>query len=210
MAGPARGGVTEGVPFAGPGPPRAWGDRDRAGGARAGSAACENAPMPLDATLPRLCLVIAALLSAACSRKPSDEEQIRSLFTETARAAEERRVGDVMRGVSDRFEGQGLDKQGVKQLVAFHVLRGSWVALALGGEKLSVAGDAASAAVDVVMIRSGKGRVLAELLPEQATVHRFTFRLEREADGWKVTSATWRPVPLEEAAAGPDDPPPPR
>ncbi len=144
-----------------------------------------------------------AVLLPACSRKPTDEAQIRSLFVEAAHSAEERRVNDVMRDVSDSFEGQGLDRRGVKQVVALHVLRGSWNAVTISGDRIAVHGDGADAVVDVVMLRSGKGRAIAELLPEQATVHRFWLKLKREPDGWKVTSATWRPISLGDAVAGP-------
>jgi hypothetical protein len=143
------------------------------------------------------------VLLPACSRKQSDEEQIRTLVTSAVHAAEEKRVGDVMDVVSERFAGEGLDKRGVKQLVAFHVLRESWVALTVSGDQVAVQGDAATATVDVVMIRSGPGRKLAELLPHQASVHRFDLKLNREDGDWKVTSAAWRPISLEAAVDGP-------
>lgn len=155
----------------------------------------------MSATL--LVAIAAAASLTACARKQTDEEQIRAVFVEAAHAAEEKRVNDVMRAVSDRFEGEGLDRHGVKQLVAFHLLRGAWVAISLGGYDIQVHGDTADAVVDVVMVRSGKGRALSELLPENATVHRFTTRVERTKDGWKVASAAWRPVAIEDAVAGP-------
>lgn len=34
-------------------------------------------------------------------------------------------------------------------------------------------------------------------------VHGLSERLEKEADGWRVTTAAWRAIPLEEALAGP-------
>jgi hypothetical protein len=137
---------------------------------------------------------------------PSDEEQIRALLADAARAAEEQRVGDAVRDVSERFEGEGLDRRGVKQLVAAHVLRGTWVSVTIAGAAIAPVGDAARAAVDVVLSRSGKGTPLTELLPAQASVHRFQLRLERERGAWKVVRAAWRPITIEEAAAGPEVP----
>jgi hypothetical protein len=166
-------------------------------------------PLSVSTPPPWLALTAAAvILLPACSRKPTDEAQIRAVFADAVHAAEEKQVGEVMRGVSERFQGDGLDKRGVRQLVTFHVLRGSWVALTISGEQVSVHGDAADAVVDLVMVRSGKGRALAELLPQQATVHRFTMTLEREDDDWRVTNASWRPISLEQAAAGPAPAPP--
>lgn len=155
------------------------------------------------AILTAVLFAAAAILLSACSRKPSDEEQIRTLFTDAAQAAEEKRVSDVVRAIADDFAGEGLDRRGVKQLVAFHLLRGSWVGVTVSGDAIAVDGDSARAVVDVVMVRSGKGKALTEVLPEQATVHRFSVKLKREADGWRVTSAGWRPISLEDAIAGP-------
>src|SRR5512137_1463088 len=60
---------------------------------------------------------------------PSDEDRIRDQVYEVARAAEEKRVSDVMGVVSERFHGQELDRDGLRRLVAFHALRGSWNAV---------------------------------------------------------------------------------
>jgi hypothetical protein len=134
---------------------------------------------------------------------PSDEQQLRAIVTGAARAAEEKRIDDVVEAVSERFEGHGLDRRGVQRLVAAHVLRGTWVAVTITGDRIEVRGDAARARVDVLLSRSGKGTPLANVLPEQATLHRFDLRFARVDGRWRVVAATWRPIPLEEAAAGP-------
>ena len=153
-----------------------------------------------------LAVAAAAVLLAACSRNQPDEAQIRSLISDAVRAAEEKQVDRVVRGVSETFRSGDVDRRGVKQLVAYHVLRGSWVALTVSGDHVVVDGDSASAVVDLVMVRGGAGRTLPELLPEQASVYRFTLKLARESEGWKVTTAAWRPISLDKAAAGPRPP----
>jgi uncharacterized protein YneF (UPF0154 family) len=160
----------------------------------------------------RLVLALVALLAVAggayiasrlLAEPPSDEERIRTLFAEAARAAEERRIGDAVEGVSERFSGQGLDKRGVKQLVALEVLRGAWVSVTVAGAEVQVEGDAASATVDLVLARSGAGKAIVDLLPGEASAHRIDCRLEREEGTWRIVSAAWRPIGLAEAAAGP-------
>ncbi|BDG04920.1 hypothetical protein [Anaeromyxobacter oryzae] len=138
---------------------------------------------------------------------PRDEDRIRALLDSAARAAEERRPAEVVIALSERFRGQGLDRQGVKQLVAWQVLRGEWVAVSIAGAAVAVEGDAARANVDAILSRAaGKGKTLAGLLPGEATAHRFACRLEREDGEWRVVSAEWRPISLAEAIAGPPDP----
>jgi len=134
---------------------------------------------------------------------PGDEERIAALFLDAARAVEEKRVGDAVEAVSERYRGEGLDRRGVKQLVAAQVLRGEWVSVTVAGTRVRLDGDAAEAVVDVVLARSGKGARLADLLPEQASASRLTCRLEREAGEWRIVSAARRPVSLAEALAGP-------
>jgi len=156
----------------------------------------------------------AALATLAALRSgrppPTDEELVRALFDDAARAAGEKRVGDAVLGVSERFRGGGLDRRGVKQLVAFHVLRGEWVSVSIAGARVAVEGGSARANVDAVLARgSGKGKALAALLPGEASAHRFACRLEREEEGWRIVEAEWTPVGLSDALAGPPEPAPP-
>jgi len=151
----------------------------------------------------------ALLVFRPWAEPPSDEALVRALFVDAAKAAEERRVSDAVAGVSERFTGGGLDRDGAKRLVAFHVLRGEWVSVTVSGAEVAVEGDRARATVDAVLARGGaKGKPLAALLPGEASAHRFAFRLEREAKGWRVVGAEWRAIDLAEALAGPPAPPP--
>ncbi len=152
--------------------------------------------------------IAAALVATRLGREPpSDEARIRALLDDAARAAEEKRVSDAVEGVSERFHGEGLDRRGAKQLVAFQVLRGEWVSVSIAGARIAVAGDAARANVDAVLARGGaKGKPLESLLPGEASAHRFALRLEREPEGWRVVAAEWRPIGLADALAGPPEP----
>ncbi len=154
-----------------------------------------------------LLALVAVFVVRRLAREPeTDEERIQGLFARAAVAAEERRVADVVEGVSDRFAEEGLDKQGLKRFVAGMVLRGEWVSVTIAGIAVTVEGDAARANVDVVTARSGKGKALADLVPQEASAQRIACRLEREPDGWRVVRASWSAVPLDEALAGPPPP----
>jgi hypothetical protein len=114
---------------------------------------------------------------------PSDEELIRTLYDDAVRAAEERRVSDAVAGLSERFQGQGLDKRGVKQLVAAHALRGNWLVVRIAGLRIEVTGDTARAVLDLAATRAGAGKALADLMPSEGSAWRVDCRLEREAGG---------------------------
>jgi hypothetical protein len=156
-------------------------------------------------------VVLAALVAALAwwlGRTPDSEEaRVRAVFLDAARAAEEKRPADVVARVSERFRGAGLDRRGVKQLVAFEVLRGEWVSVSIAGVTVEIEGSRARANVDAVLARAaGQGKVLAELLPGEASAHRFACRLEKEDGEWSVVEASWRPIGLAEALAGPPPP----
>jgi len=149
--------------------------------------------------------VLAACAALACRAPRSDEDQIRALFEDAARAAGERRVSDVVAPLSERFRGnEGIGRHEAKQLVAAQVLRGEWTAVAISGATVEVEGESARATVDAILTRgAGKGKALADLLPGEASAHRFDCRLEREEGRWQVVAAEWRPLSLAEALAGP-------
>ncbi|HSN89701.1 MAG TPA: hypothetical protein VLS93_00600 [Anaeromyxobacteraceae bacterium] len=160
----------------------------------------------------RLAIAAAALAVAAAaalvasrllSEPASEEDRIRAAFEEAARAAGEKRVGDAVAIVSERFRGQGLDRQGVKQLVAYQALRGEWVSVSVAGVEVAVEGEAARATLDLVLARSGAGKALADLLPAEASAWRIECGLEVEEGEWRVVEASWRPVALAEALSGP-------
>jgi hypothetical protein len=144
-----------------------------------------------------------AVVRRLVARRPSDEERIKAIFLDAARAVEEKRIGDAVEGVSERFQGDGLGKREVKQLIAAQVLRGEWVSVTVAGVRVRAEGDSAEATADVVMARSGKGKSIADLLPAEATANRIESRLAREEGDWRVVSATRRPITLAEALAGP-------
>jgi hypothetical protein len=150
--------------------------------------------------------LVALAASPACRRASTDEELIRQVFARAAKAAEERRIGDVVADVSERFRAGDLDRDGARRVAAGVILRGGWLSASVSGSTVRVEGDRAAAVVDVVLAR-GTGRPsLSALVPGEASVHRFRVRLAHEAEGWKITQASWRPVELSQALAGPPQP----
>ena len=82
------------------------------------------------------------------------------------------------------------------------MLRRQWVAVRLAAVRVAVDGDRATALADAVLASGGAGKALSDLLPAEATAHRFECRLEREPDGWRIVTAAWRAIPLAEAVLG--------
>lgn len=161
---------------------------------------------PLLAALVAAAALAAGLLAwrGLAPPAPSDEEQVRALFEEAARAVGEKRAGDAVAGVSERFRAAGgWDRAELRRVIAGHILRGEWLAVTVTGVQAAVEGDRARARVALVAARSGRGAALADLLPHEGTGLLLEAGLEREGGEWRVVSGSHRQVPVAEALAGP-------
>jgi len=113
--------------------------------------------------------------------------------------------------LSDRFnslgEGERATREEVKRLLAMELLRGQWVSVTISSARVVVDGTRARAHVDAVLGRAAdRSKGLAALLPGEASAHRFRLDLEEEGDTWRVVTASWRRISLEEALSGPGAP----
>jgi hypothetical protein len=144
-------------------------------------------------------VVVLALLGGVLAWRllgpgPSDEARIRALLDRAAQAVEQRRPGDVMDGVSERFQGEGMGRRELQQFVTYNALRGSWNAVIPLATRVEVEGDRAEAGVDVALLRGAPGQGIAGRLPEAGDTWRIEAVLEREKGEWRVVSARWRPL----------------
>lgn len=146
------------------------------------------------------------------ARPRTPEERIRALLTGAAQAAERREPGEVAALLSERFRGgergEPLGRDEARRLVAMELLRGQWVSVSLTSSEVIVDGARARANVDALLSRAADRRKgLAALLPGEAAAHRFRMELHLEVDGrWRVVSADWHRISLEEALVGPGAP----
>jgi len=147
--------------------------------------------------------IVAVILVHGTSPRESDEERIRKLIVEGARAAEERRPKDAVIPISSRFSGGSLDRDGVRRLIAFESLRGSWTSVTVTGLAVTVEGDRAKAAFDVVASRGGSGQSLRDLLPAEASAWRVECELERETEEFRIVRASWHEVSLVDVLTSP-------
>jgi len=147
-------------------------------------------------------LILAALAAAVVfwlwPRGPKDpEQQIRALVAKIVQGAEARDLGPLSDAMADNFKGpQGANKQEVKQLVMYHVLRNqenvavfnpSLTVKLLGKEDAEIEG--------VFLFARTKAKSAEELQPDMvASAYTITAVLTKEGNDWKFTSATYAPA----------------
>ena len=120
------------------------------------------------------------LLTRSPARGP--EEQVRALIDQAIEDAEDGDVGDIMDVVSERYQGEGGDRAGLRQYLTGMVLGGG-VDVKVLTQQVSVEGDAAIAELDVVLVRGG----LRGAATGDAGTRTVRVELAREDGDWKFT-----------------------
>ncbi|HTE49306.1 MAG TPA: hypothetical protein VK698_00425 [Kofleriaceae bacterium] len=124
--------------------------------------------------------VLAWLLTRGPALGP--EKQIAALIDDAVEDAEDGDVGDLMDAVSAAYQGEGGDRAGLRSYLTGLVLGGG-IDVKVLSQQVAVAGDSATADLEVVVVRGGL-RGAAEGDVGARTVH---VELAREDGDWKVT-----------------------
>lgn len=142
-------------------------------------------------------LLTAGLVLALWPRHPeSPEEQIRREVVAITRAAEERKVSEVVDRVSDRFRSaDGWDKQELKGVLAAQLLRGSWVRIFTTELKISVTNSTSAEMKGKFIFGRSDAAELKDLARESVLEsYEVDATLKKESDGqWRFVSAKHHP-----------------
>ena len=145
-----------------------------------------------------LCLTTVAAVSFGCRTK-SAEDTVRERVLTMARAAEDRKLGTLMEGVSSRFHtADGLSRDELKGLLAAQLFAGRW--LRVYPMKLEVRQTSPTQVEVAGTFILGRSRAVAvkDLLRDtSAQSERVDATFEREPDGeWRAVSAAHAPSSL--------------
>ncbi|WP_224369307.1 hypothetical protein [Hyalangium versicolor] len=143
-----------------------------------------------------LALLVGGLVLALWPREePSVEEAITRKIVQMTRAAEEKDMGALMEGVSERFKsGQGWSKDQVRGILLAQVLRGQWVRIFHTGlEVTEVSPSKGDFTVRFIFARSEAQEL--EQLARESVINAWLVEgsFEKEQDGeWRVVTARHR------------------
>lgn len=142
-------------------------------------------------------LAAGAVLALWPREEPGPKEAVTREIVSMTRAAQDKRVGDIMEHVSERFRGaQGWDKQTVHGVLAGQVLRGQWVRVFTTHLELNeVTPTRVDFEVKVIFGRS-PGEKVEDLSRETVmSAYQLSGTFEKEQDGqWRVTTARHQPL----------------
>jgi hypothetical protein len=144
--------------------------------------------------------VVALLLVVCGGEDSSPDAAVRRTLAGIETAARARDLSAVVEHVSEAYaDPRGNDRQAVRQIAAFHLLRNQSVHTLT--RIRSVAFDeSGQAQVDALVAMAGTAIPDADVLATvRADLYRFDVTLREEPSGtWRVISAGWRPAALDD------------
>ncbi len=149
-----------------------------------------NAGKPRGAWLRALftaALAALALALAGCARPPP-EQALREAIAGMQAAAEARDAAAVVEPVAEDFAGPGgLDRDGLRRMLALRFLANQRVGMTLGPLAVTLHGEDRAEVAFTAATTGGSGG----LLPETGRVHQVRTGWRRDGGDWRLVSADW-------------------
>lgn len=131
-------------------------------------------------------LLLLATMLGGCAREPA-EQRLRSRIAAMEAAVEGRDADAFMDGIADNFIGdRGLDRQGLRRMLALQMLRNASISAVLGPLDISIEGDQARVRFELVLTGGAGG-----LVPERAQSLQVDTGWRDGPDDWQVVTAEW-------------------
>ena len=142
-------------------------------------------------------VILAALLIAAfsaCSPPLTVSQQVIAAIREMETRIEKGERRQFIRHVSEDFSGQNgqLNRQELQRLVIYQLNRHQRLHAQLFPISVNETDAETASAKFRALITGGPGRI-----PDQGQLYDFETLWRYESGEWKLTSANWKPVPLE-------------
>lgn len=140
-----------------------------------------------------LCILF---FSIGCSEPPTDEDVIRGVIQEMARASEAKDIKGMIRHVSEDYrDDYGNNRKALKGLFLYQVIRPEPITVFVRSVGVEVEGETALADIRVIMVRGTGVEGMDEILKAKSAGYRIDAVFGKEAGGaWRIKSAEWRDV----------------
>jgi hypothetical protein len=149
----------------------------------------------------RLALAALTLFVVTCREEDSSPEAaVRRTLAAIEAAARAKDLSEIVEHVSEAYaDDRGNDRQAVRQIAAFHLLRNQSVHTLTRIRSVSFP-DPGLADAEALVAMAGTAIPVADVLATvRADFYRFDVSLREEEPGtWRVTSARWQPAVLDD------------
>jgi hypothetical protein len=148
----------------------------------------------MNRTLISLVLIAVAITTLAC-HKETEQDKVKKVITDIQKGAEEKDVKKIISNISKTYnDPQGYNYDTIKGLVLGYFFQHPKIFAYITNLDISVENASAKAVFQALLTGGNKTGSAADLVPESLGMYAFVVSFAKEADGWKVTSATWERV----------------
>ena len=140
------------------------------------------------------------LCVVSCRKGLSDEDLIREMIDDAARAAVEKDIKGITEHVSDSYKDEyGNDRDALKGLLFVYFRQYERINVYVRDTEVAVEGDRAEASVKVVFTGGETLEDIGDVVPSSGGGYLLEIKLEREGGDWKVVRSRWTDIGFMEA-----------
>ncbi|MBN1939849.1 MAG: hypothetical protein JW843_09700 [Candidatus Aminicenantes bacterium] len=141
-----------------------------------------------------LSLAAASFLPTAC-RKPTDREQVLSLVSVLARAAEKDDTEQILELLDPAYvDFEGRSKPATGDMLEKYFSRYPAIVVNILRSEVEEMGPQEAVVAADVALSSGAAKVLRKLAQLSLSNHRFRIKLRKSGQDWLIAFAEWRPL----------------
>jgi len=139
-----------------------------------------------------------------CTKNPlTDEEVIKGIIENVARAAEKKDVQAIKKAISKSYhDGEGNDFDAINGFLLAHFFRSEKVGVTVTVSEATVEGEKAKSHTEAFLTRVEAGSGVTGYIARDADYYRFDLVWQKEEGEWKVLSASWGPMSAIQAPQG--------
>ena len=142
-----------------------------------------------------LVLLIAMTIAIPGCHKETEQDKVKKVITDIQRSAEDKDIKKIINELSKTYnDPQGFNHDTIKGLLLGYFFRYPKISAYITDLEISVENTYAKVLFQAVLTGISESGSTVSLIPESLGMYAFVVEMQKEADGWKVTSATWARV----------------
>jgi hypothetical protein len=145
-----------------------------------------------------LLLFVIILIALGC-HKETEQDKIKKVITEIQTAAEKKDIKKIVNNISKTYnDPQGYNYEKIKGLIIGYFLRYPKISAYISNLEISVENTSAEAVFQAVLTSGDKTGSVSDVIPQSLGMYDFNVLLKKELNDWKVISAKWEQVGIDE------------
>ncbi|MCX5849324.1 MAG: hypothetical protein NTW65_07725 [Deltaproteobacteria bacterium] len=144
-------------------------------------------------------LIFVLTITALGCHKETEQNKVKKVITDIQTAAEEKDVKKIINNVAkDYNDPQGFNHETIKGLLLGYFYQYPKISVYINNLEISVENTSAKAVFQTVLTSGNKTGSASDLIPQSLGMYDFDVTLKKESNVWKVTSAKWEKVEIDE------------